>query len=113
MKVLILSGGTSPERGVSLKSGKNVSDALKSLDRKVINYDPKSGIGELLRLAKQVDFVFPILHGEGGTIQQILEENNIRFLGSKAESLRTTFSKDLLKKVCLENDIIIPRGEIV
>lgn len=116
MKILVLGGGTSLEREVSLRSAKNVSEALTNLGYDVENYDPKDGLEELVKLAKSNDLVFPILHGNGGedgSIQEIFEKENIKFLGAKSESLKVTFDKDKFKRVLNDSKVLTPKGEVV
>lgn len=116
MKILVLGGGISPEREVSLRSTSNVQTALKNAGFEVLFYDPANGIGELLKLAKSCDLVFPILHGVGGedgTLQKIFEGNNIKFLGSGSLACQNTLDKSKFYEICRKNNIKIPQTEIV
>lgn len=114
MKILVLGGGTSPEREISLLASKNVEDGLKKAGFEVAFYDTKNPLKGLLDLAKKVDAVFPIIlgiGGEDGTIQTELDKHNIKYLGSKPESLRVTLDKIHFKEICNQNAIKTPRGE--
>lgn len=116
MKILVLGGGISPEKEVSLRSAANVQGALIKAGFEVIFYDLANGLDELLRLAKSSDLVFPILHGiggEDGTLQKLFEENKIKFLGSKSEASRNCFDKSRFYKICKRNNIKVPETEVV
>ena len=63
--VIVLSGGLSHERDVSLRSGRRVSQALRSRGIEVVESDVDSTL--LSRLAELTgSVVFPVLHGEAG-----------------------------------------------
>lgn len=116
MKILVLGGGISPEREVSFRSADNVQTALKNAGFEVQFFDPADGIGELLRLAKTCDMVFPILHGiggEDGTLQKIFEENGIKYLGSEPESSQNCSDKFKFYKICRDNGVKVPDTEVV
>ena len=83
-KVVVLFGGRSAEREVSLKSGSRVLEALKSRDVDAHKFDPQDqGLPELI--AGGFDRAFIVLHGrfgEDGTIQGVLEWLGIPYTGS-------------------------------
>jgi len=67
--------------------------------------------GTTLDSLKKFDFVFIALHGtfgEDGTIQRILEENNIPFNGSNSKASKLCFDKAAVKILAKENDILTP-----
>lgn len=101
MKVLVIYGGTSSEREISLRSGKAVANALKSKGYDVELFDLKSdNIAELAAI--KADVVYPVLHGRGGedgTIQGLLELMNIPYVGSKVAASATCMDKILCKNV--------------
>lgn len=116
MKILVLGGGVSQEKEISLRSASNVQSALENAGFEVIFYDPINNLDRLLDLAKSVDCVFPIVHGiggEDGTLQNIFEENNIKFLGSDSQACLNTLDKSKFYKICRNNNIKIPKTEIV
>lgn len=118
-KILVLLGGTSDEREVSLRSGAAVRDSLKNLGHTVSTYDPKdllSGHGGLQEALQGIDLVFPVLHGKGGedgVLQKLLEEANISFVGSGSEASKLCYDKWLFKKHLNSLNILTPKGEIV
>lgn len=116
MRILVLGGGISPEREVSLRSADNVYKALRNAGFNVVFYDPANGVDELLKLAKTCDMVFPILHGVGGedgTLQKIFEKNKIKFLGSDSKASQNCSDKFKFYKICRENGIKVPETEVV
>jgi D-alanine-D-alanine ligase len=66
MKVLLITGGDSSEREVSLKSAENVEKALKQNGHQIYHYDLLKGHDPLRKLANSYDVLFPVLHGEEG-----------------------------------------------
>ncbi len=102
MKVVVLLGGTSPEREVSLMTGQAVVDALTRLGHQAIPVDPDRELPKkLLELAP--DFVWIALHGstgEDGTVQGLLDWLGFFYNGSgvlaSACGMDKVVSKDLL-----------------
>jgi D-alanine-D-alanine ligase len=79
-RIAVLAGGFSEERAVSLRSGKNVLDALTSLGYNAVLVDPISTLD-----FTEFDAAFNVLHGafgEDGTIQALLEEQGVPYTGS-------------------------------
>jgi len=116
VKVLVLLGGTSNEREVSLRSGKAVEDALKTAGHSVSTYDPADGVEGLSQFVGEVDCVFPILHGAGGedgSIQKELEKRNFKYLGSDSKASKLYFNKDKFKELLNESGILTPKWEVV
>jgi D-alanine-D-alanine ligase len=102
MKVVVLLGGTSPEREVSLMTGQAVVEALSRLGHQAIPVDPDRELPKkLLELAP--DFVWIALHGstgEDGTVQGLLDWLDFAYNGSgvlaSACGMDKVVSKDLL-----------------
>lgn len=99
MKVAVLKGGRSLERGVSLRSGARVEDALERLGHEVL---PLEADGELVkRLAgEKPDVAFVALHGlggEDGTAQELLEILGIPFTGPGIAACARCIDKVLAK----------------
>lgn len=79
----VLTGGFSKERAVSLRSGKNVYDALLRLGYQAVLLDPVDGFDPIL----SVDVVFNVMHGEfgeDGAIQALLDRLGKKYVGSGA-----------------------------
>lgn len=112
MNILILYGGDSPEREVSLKSGENVSEALKKSGHKTFMHDTLQGFEGIAEYKDKVDLVFPILHGlngEDGKVQKILEELNMKFLGAGSTASEKSFNKIRAHEIIEKNRIKMPR----
>jgi len=106
-------GGPSAERDVSLKSGKAVANALRSLEHTVQELDPRD---DSWSLPTDTDVVFLALHGtygEDGTVQKRLEEQGVPYTGCDSEASRTAFDKVLTKKRCLETGVPTAPFEVI
>ena len=113
-KVLVLKGGTSNEREISLLSASSVAKSLKENGCEVVEYDTEKGFEGLLDVS--ADLVFPILHGsegEDGSIQKFLEEHNLKYLGSDSVASTTCFDKAGFKKLLKKSGILTPEWEVV
>lgn len=99
-KVNLLCGGVSSEREVSLKSGAAVAKALRNAGFQVENTDIKECV--VTTEMKESDVVYPVLHGgfgEDGTLQKLLEENSLRFVGSGSASSQLVMDKIATKRL--------------
>ena len=95
MKVAVLKGGRSLERGVSLRSGARVEDALERLGHEVLPIDVGSDLVERL-IAERPDVAFVAMHGVGGedgTVQELLEILGIPFTGPGAAACARCMDK--------------------
>mgnify|MGYP001574246707 CR=1 FL=1 len=109
-KVVVLAGGPSCEREISLISGKAVSDALVSKGIPAVMLDP---MGDFLPDLKDrgPTIVFLALHGtfgEDGTIQKILEDEGIPYTGSGVAASEAAFDKSRAQDLFQKADIRIP-----
>jgi D-alanine-D-alanine ligase len=109
--VLVLAGGLSHERDVSLRSGRRVSQALRSRGLDVIEADVDSDlVGRLDNLDRVV--VFPLLHGEAGedgSLREVLDLLQVPFVGSVGSACRVAFDKSIATTVVAEAGIRTPR----
>ncbi len=109
-KIAVLCGGLSSEREVSLRSGKNVYEALKRLGYKnaqLITVD--ENITEKLKENK-IEAAYNALHGkygEDGCIQGILELLKIEYTGCGVMSSAITMNKEYTKRILSTNKEII------
>lgn len=108
-KILVLSGGFSAEREVSLVSGKGVAEALRRCGYEVVEHDLTSArkLLEVLQSEKP-DAVFNALHGnwgEDGEIQGFLDMLQIPYTHSGLAASFLGMNKLLTKEVCLANGI--------
>lgn len=94
LRIVVLAGGVSAEREVSLESGDCVAAALKKRGHQVLQIDP--AFLALHEIPRNTDVILPMLHGTGGedgTLQRGLERLGIPWLGSSAEASALTFDK--------------------
>lgn len=117
MKILILTGGNSSERTVSLNSAKNVKNALLKNGHKVKFYDLKNGYEGIKNLAEQYDILFPVLHGEegeGGTLHKFISKINKPIVGGRNyKEFHRAWYKISFKKFCDDNKITTSPWRIV
>jgi UDP-N-acetylenolpyruvoylglucosamine reductase len=115
LKVLILKGGSSREREVSLESAQGVSRALKDAGYIVEELDittPK--IPEKYNNFKGV--VFPVLHGgfgENGEVQNELECKSIKYVGCSSKISQIIIDKIKTKEFFKANNIPIPEDAVL
>ena len=111
-KILILAGGFSKEREISLITSKSVKKALDSSGKyfcKII--DPKGDIIKKIKKFKP-KVVFNALHGrygEDGYIQSILENENIKYTHSGVLASSLAIDKEISKKIFIKNKILTPK----
>ncbi|MSR34079.1 MAG: D-alanine--D-alanine ligase [Phycisphaerales bacterium] len=101
MRVLVLKGGPDAEREVSIKSGAQVAAALARANVKVEEITIDRLSLEVLRTLPG-DVIFPVLHGpwgEGGPLQDILEQDGRPYVGCGPASARLAMDKIATKKV--------------
>jgi D-alanine-D-alanine ligase len=99
--VVVLSGGLSHERDVSLRSGRRVSQALRSRGYEVVESDVDANL--LSRLAElSGSVVFPVLHGEAGedgSLREVFDLLGVPFVGSIGSACRVAFDKSIATTV--------------
>ncbi len=110
MKVAVLKGGRSLERGVSLRSGARVQDAAERLGHEVV---PLDAAGDLVRrLTEEApDVAFVAMHGPGGedgTAQELLEILGIPFTGPGVAACGRCMDKVLAKQELREAGVPTP-----
>ena len=110
-KILIISGGISKERVISLDTGKQVAKELIKAGYIVKITEPTSEIIEVIKSYKP-SAIFNALHGqfgEDGYIQTILETTNIPYTHSGVISSALAMDKILSKKIFINNKIRTPK----
>jgi len=109
-KILVILGGTSKERDVSLDTGKSCIKALKKLGYKILKFDPKfSSITEIKK--NYADVIFNALHGkegEDGKIQSFFEYIGIPYTHSGVLPSMIAMNKYFSKQVFIKNKIKTP-----
>jgi D-alanine-D-alanine ligase len=110
LKVAILKGGRSLERGVSLRSGARVEDALQRLGHEPLALDVGADLVEQL-IAERPGAAFVALHGPGGedgTVQELLEILDIPYTGPGVAACSRCMDKTLAKHELREAGIPTP-----
>ena len=110
-KILIISGGISKERVISLDTGFQVAKELSRNNYIVKITEPDFKLLETIKLFKP-DKIFNALHGqfgEDGYIQTILENTNIPYTHSGVISSAIAMDKELSKKIFINNKILTPK----
>ena len=110
-KILILGGGFSKERAISLVTAKSVLRALKKKNYKAIICEPDGRLIQKIKSFKP-NVVFNALHGrfgEDGYIQAILEATKVKYTHSGVLASYIAMDKEVSKKIFLKNRITTPK----
>lgn len=111
MNVLVLAGGLSHERDVSIRSGRRVQEALRDAGAKVTIHDVDA---DLIPAVNNLDggVVWPMLHGssgEDGSLQGLLELMDVPYVGTRAHEARVAWVKPVAKAVLEHEGIATPQ----
>ena len=118
MKVMILAGGLSHERDVSIRSGRRVREELEDRGIKATVHDVDTTLLPNLRSLRDT-VVWPLLHGasgEDGSIQALLELVDAPFVGTGSREARVAWVKPVAKAVFARsgvstpNDVTLPQS---
>ncbi len=100
LNILVLKGGTSAEREISLISGGAVAAALREAGHRVEEFDiTELKVTDAMRRA---DVIYPVLHGgfgEDGELQEMLEKAGLKFVGSGSAACRDIMDKIISKRI--------------
>ena len=110
-KILVISGGISKERAISLDTGKQVAKELTKNGYSVKISEPNFNLFNIIKIFKP-NIIFNALHGqfgEDGYIQTILESIVIPYTHSGVISSSIAMDKILSKKVFIKNNILTPK----
>ena len=110
-KILIISGGISKERIISLDTGKQVKKELSKNGYRVKITEPNFRLLETIKSFKP-DIIFNALHGqfgEDGYIQTILEATKIPYTHSGVIPSAIAMDKELSKRIFIANNILTPK----
>tara|TARA_Y100000389_G_C17420426_1_gene496350 strand:+ start:71 stop:1006 length:936 start_codon:yes stop_codon:yes gene_type:complete len=114
-KVLVVLGGNSRERQVSLDSGRACIKALKKIGFKVISFDPKNKNFNQIK-KDNVDFIFNALHGkegEDGNAQSYFEYLGIPYTHSGVLTSMKAMNKEISKYIFNKNKILTPKFFVI
>jgi len=110
VKIAVLKGGRSLERGVSLRSGARVEDALSRLGHEPLPLDAGGDLVQRL-IVERPDAAFIALHGPGGedgTVQELLEILDVPYTGPGVAACVRCMDKTLAKHELREAGIATP-----
>lgn len=116
MHILLIAGGWSNEREVSLAGASSIRQALDELGHRVTVVDPADNLHQLIELAKSSDFAFVNLHGapgEDGLIQAVLDAVGCPYQGSGPAGSMLALNKAMAKELFTLAGIPTPRWEFL
>ena len=111
-RVVVLAGGLSHERDVSLRSGRRVAESLRETGAEVEVRDVDADLLKVLR-ADRPDCVVPLLHGEtgeDGAVREVLELLGLPYVGSRPSACRAAFDKPVAKEVVTRAGLLTPES---
>jgi D-alanine-D-alanine ligase len=110
-KILIISGGISKERAISLDTGRQVAKELRGNGYLVKICEPDNRLISIIKTFKP-KIIFNALHGqfgEDGYVQSILENIGIPYTHSGVIASAKAMDKEISKKIFLKNNILTPK----
>jgi len=110
LDIVVLAGGISHEREVSLRSGRRLADALSGQGHHVTTIDPHAGLLSEL-IARNPDVIWPTLHGatgEDGALLALIETTGIPHVGSRGDAAALAWSKPTAKELVRRSGIPTP-----
>lgn len=118
IKLALLSGGISGEREVSLKTGKQIFDALDKEKYEIFRYDPEMELEKFATdaFAEKFDVVFPALHGpfgEDGKLQGMLDMIGVPYVFSGCLASALAMHKDKAKVIARDAGIKVAKSVTV
>lgn len=116
MHVLLIAGGWSSEREVSLSGARNIEAALEELGHRVECFDLGPDLNRLLERARACDFAFINLHGspgEDGLVQTVLETAGCPYQGSGPAGSFLALDKNAAKAVLAAAGLPTPRWQLI
>jgi D-alanine-D-alanine ligase len=114
-RVVVLAGGLSHERDVSLRSGRRVAEALRGVGVEVDLLDADAGLLPGLA-ADRPAAVLPLLHGsqgEDGAVRGVLELLRLPYVGSVPAASRTAFDKPVARALVAGAGASVPEGVVL
>ena len=115
-RVVVISGGLSHERDVSIRSGRRVAEALRTVGVEVSEIDSDSSLLPALSGLEPGAVLFPTLHGaagEDGAIRDVFEMLELAYVGSTADACRRSFDKPVAKGIVADAGISVPASRVL
>lgn len=116
MKILLIAGGWSPEREISLRGATRIAEALLSAGHTVTKLDLADKFGHLMEEAARHDFAFINLHGspgEDGIVQAMLERAGCPYQGSGPAGSFLALNKAATKQILRFRGLPTPDWEFL
>ncbi len=107
-RIVVIAGGWSKEREISLDSGRAVYDAIDRNRYDVMMCDPLNGLERIMEGRDSIGLAFVLLHGrsgEDGSMQGFLETLGIPYVGSGVLASAMAMNKHKAKQIFRANDI--------
>jgi D-alanine-D-alanine ligase len=114
-RVVVLAGGLSSERDVSVRSGRRVAEALRLTGRTVDVLDVDAGLLDALE-ADRPSCVVPLLHGapgEDGAVRGVLDALGLPYVGSGPAACRASFDKPVASARVASAGIAVPASFVL
>jgi D-alanine-D-alanine ligase len=111
-RVIVLAGGISHERDISLRSGRRVADSLAEHGINVQLRDPDATLLDFLRDTRP-DVVWPALHGasgEDGALRGLLDFIGVPYVGSRSDAARLAWDKPTAKVIVARAGVSTPKS---
>lgn len=111
-RVLVLAGGLSHERDVSLRSGRRTVDVLRAAGCEVDLRDVDAELLDVLA-TERPDVVWPLLHGrsgEDGSLRDVLDLLRLPYVGAEPAACRRAFDKPVAKSLLMAAGVAAPPG---
>ena len=111
-RVLVLAGGLSHERDVSLRSGRRVAEFLRDAGCAVLERDVDATLVDTLT-GGDVDVVWPLLHGatgEDGSVRDVFELVGVPYVGSPPAACRAAWDKSMARATAQAAGLATPHG---
>ncbi len=111
-RVLVLAGGLSHERDVSLRSGRRVAEFLRDAGCVVLERDVDANLVDTLS-GGGVDVVWPLLHGatgEDGSVRDVFELVGVPYVGSGPAACRSAWDKSVAGATARAAGLATPVG---
>jgi D-alanine-D-alanine ligase len=112
LDIVVISGGISHERDVSLRSGRRVADRLSAMGHRITHREPDAGLLAAL-LDQRPDVIWPAVHGasgEDGALLGLLEAAGFPYVGSRTDAARLAWFKPTAKTLVARAGIATPRS---
>lgn len=115
MRMILIAGGWSTERDVSLSGARGIETALKALGHEVRFLDPAREFDRLVPEAATADFAFIALHGspgEDGLVQALLEQAGCPYQGAGPAASFLALNKAAAKAIFAQAGLPTPRWQL-